>query len=246
MPQSTLKFAILTPSYERAMLLNQCYRYARYQQLTRNIVIKWFVVDDSQQQHQASWLVETDFVDYLWLPTRTPLGAKRNLLNQRALNWGADYLFAMDDDDWYGDEYLAVLYALIQSSGLALAGSEQMYFYDIATGKIGKTHHIHGNTTCNGFMAYTRAHAMARCYANDAKSGEEPAFIRGCHVAQYSAPQNLHLMLIHPHNTVSKHNYLRDPRCQSNLTVDDLPLHDADKTFYRTLTAQYLARQPLI
>ena len=242
MPSQTqhqpLKLALLTPSYNRAQFLAQCHRYAGYQQVASDVELRWFVLDDSPKQTIATWQQEA-WVDYVWSAERIILGAKRNQLNQRALDWGADYCFALDDDDWYSEHYVQQLLDLLQQSGQPVVGSEQMCFYDVATGKMGKTHHIHGNTTCNNLMAYSRAHALARRYADDAKSGEEPAFIRGVNVAQHSQPEQLHMMLIHPHNTVSKRNYVRDPRCLMDLCVEDLPMQAQDRPFYRDLTERH-------
>lgn len=236
MSDPTVKLALLTPSYDRAFFLAQCHRYAGYQQLPPAVALRWFVLDDSPVHSVAAWQQEA-WVDYLWSAERVTLGAKRNLLNQRALEWGADFCFAMDDDDWYSEHYVQQLLALLQQSGQAVVGSEQMCFYDVASGKMGKTPLIHGNSTCNGLMAYTRTHALTRRYADDAKSAEEPAFIRGVDVVQYPQPEQLHMMLIHPQNTVSKRNYARDPRCLMDLHLENLPMHKQDRAFYRALTA---------
>lgn len=133
------------------------------------------------------------------------------------------------------------LFELLEQCSNSFVGSEQMYFYDIKSGAIGKTPFINGKTGCNGLLAYRAAEARGRRYIDDKKTGEEPAFLKGDMVAQYPEPQHIHMMLIHPNNTVTKRNYLIDPRCKTNLTLDDLPMLEVDKVFYRQLTQKYTA-----
>jgi hypothetical protein len=229
------KIAIVTPSYGRPAYLNQVWSYIRWQRTAA--ALRWFVLDDSPEPHPEFHGRETPGLTYAWSSKRLVLGAKRNWLNVQALAWGAAYICAMDDDDWYGPSYVEDMQGILQAS--RFAGSGEDHYYDVLTGRILFAAAVRPNSSCNGVLCY-RAEVVAKGsrYSDTANSGEEPAFIGRDLVAQHPDVKRIHLALAHPGNTVSKRNYRIDPRCQTTLTLDDFPMREEHKAFYRALTAR--------
>lgn len=193
------------------------------------------MLDDSPARHAADWTARDASVSYHWHPEKLALGAKRNRLNDLAAAWGARTICSMDDDDWYGSGYAASMHALLRSGGHAFAGSALDYLLDGATGRILRLPEMKPGTSCNGVLCFDASVLGARRYDDAARLAEEPSFIRNAHVAQHPDVLGIHLALAHPHNTATKKNYLRWKELLTPLRLDDLPMSDQAKTFYRSL-----------
>ncbi len=129
------RVAVVTPTYNRAVYLERTLGYFRGQEC-HNAELGWFILDDSPSPHPAFESRIGDDVFYRWLPERLPLGAKRNRLNDMAQAWGAEYVCAMDDDDWYGPAYVSDMIGMLRHSSQSFAGSSENYFYHVQTGDI--------------------------------------------------------------------------------------------------------------
>ena len=233
-PLSSLKVAVVTPTFNRERFLGQSFRYFRAQHHPF-AALRWFVLDDSPTRSQHPFCSGLSDVDYRWLDTRVPLGEKRNRLNRLAQTWGADIICSMDDDDWYGPSYAQDMAELLLQNDACFAGSGSDYYYDAWNHRILFVAPVRENASCNGVLCYKTFVLGERSYNSSAASGEEPAFIRRDPVLQHPAIQRVHLALAFAHNTVTKRNYVRDPRCQTALSLDDFPMQEADREFYRGL-----------
>lgn len=225
-----MKIAIVTPTWNRPDFLRQTHGYMRAQ---RNVQgqLRWFVLDDSAAAMPDDWTRSAQ-VDYRWLDAKTPLGRKRNMLNDAAVAWGADIICAMDDDDWYGADYVADMVNILSGPHL-MAGSGLHYYCHIASGKIVRVPSVRPDTTCNAVLCY-RASVLKTARYDDTRSfAEEAAFLSGQVVAQHADIAQVHLATIHGSNTVSKRNYVLGGAYQTDLTLADFPMADADRQFYQ-------------
>ena len=237
-----LKVAIVTPTFGRSAFLRQTLAYVLQQQV-HGATLKWFVLDDSPAPERRLPAAGPEPVSYRWVAGRMPLGAKRNALNDMALHWGADFICSMDDDDWYGDDYVAEMVQLLRQGPHEFAGSGEHYYYDVPLGAVLRAFAVRDLTSCNGVLCY-RASVLRRGarYGEDARSGEEPAFIGHSPVTQHADIRRVNLALSHLDNTVSKKNYRLNPKNHTALTLADFPMRPADRLFHENLHAAHALR----
>lgn len=227
-----LRVAVLTPTYRREPFLAQSYRYFRAQHNPFG-ALRWFVLDDSPARSAHAFFDDDPSVDYRWLRERVPLGEKRNLLNDSAAQWGADIVCSLDDDDWYGPHYLSDMATLLVENDACFAGSGDDYYYDARGERVLFVPAPRDAMSCNGVLCYKTFVLGSRRYDAAARSGEEMAFVQRDEVLQHPDVKRIHLALASGFNTVSKRVYLTDPKFRTALTLDDFPMTDADRAFYR-------------
>lgn len=235
--QPHCRIAIVTPSFNRHPFLHQTYRYVCAQCTSAQIA--WFILDDSpapiEQPPWSSTAHTAVAVYYQHLTEKQALSDKRNQLNDMAQAWGADLICSMDDDDWYGPTYAEVARQTLIHSTWDFAGSGDDYYLDLSSGRIIFFPAVREHMTCNGLMCYTSDILFTHRYADKLKSSEELSFLRNAKVAQLPNVQHLHLALAHTGNTITKRTIVNDPRYRTNLTLDDFPMEELDKMFYRKL-----------
>lgn len=241
MPENSnkLRVAVLTPTFNRTLYLSQTLRYLRAQVVPTGYELAWFVCDDTPQINSQPWTRDDPQVHYEWLPEKLPLGAKRNRLNDAAQAWGAKILCAMDDDDWYGPDYVASMISLLEGGDLLFAGSGEIFYYHVASGKILHAPPVRSMSTCNGVLCY-KADALKNSRYNETdRSAEERGFLKRNRVLQHTKVRNVYLALAHHDNTVSKRNYFLSKDCHTDLTLREFPMRPEDQAFYRQLTTDY-------
>ncbi|WP_233865348.1 hypothetical protein [Paraburkholderia adhaesiva] len=139
----------------------------------------------------------------------------------------------MDDDDWYGPDYVSDMATLLLQSDACFAGSGDDYYYDPHGQHVLFIPAPRQSMTCNGVLCYKTFVLESRGYSPEARSGEEPAFIQRDPVLQHPDVRRIHLALASGLNTVSKRGYLINVTLRSTLTLDDFPMTDTDQRFYR-------------
>ena len=231
----TMKVAIVTPTYLRDAFLIQTLQYVLQQSAPWEI--HWFILDDSpESSRHADTFGTYPQIHYEWLNEKIPLGKKRNLLNEQAVLWEADIICSMDDDDWYGPDYVKEMTTLLYSSDeILFTGSGDDYYLNISNGDILKIPAVREYTSCNGVLCYKAEALKGRKYSDDAKFAEEHSFLNGVKVYQHPDIQKLHLALAHPNNTVTKKNYCRNETYRTELSLNDFPMQQADRLFYLNL-----------
>ncbi len=238
MPNYQIKIAILTPTYNRDSFLLQTLSYIEQQKHTA-VAIRWFVLDDSPQiSAHEDYFKSKPFVQYEWKSEKIPLGKKRNRLNQLARAWGANIICSMDDDDWYGETYIQDMSEILMSHiDHEFVGSSEDYYYDVEKDRIIRIPQLTPTGSCNGVLCYKARVLKNHQYNASATFAEESQFLNKARVIQHPNVQKIHLALAHPNNTVSKKNFLAD-QYVTTLTLDDFPMLEADKAFFRNLHAQ--------
>jgi tetratricopeptide (TPR) repeat protein len=236
------QIAVVTPTFERPELLVQTLRYFLAQDVVDSENLHWFVLDDSPVPSSLASLQDPR-VHYRCLPTKASLGGKRNQLNQMAKAWGADFICSMDDDDWYGPQYVSSMVELLLAQDDRLfAGSSQDYYYHVATGKVLRVGASAPGHSCNGVLCYRAAALDGRQYDERRHFGEEPSFLRGAFVVQHPDIRQVHLALAHAGNTVNKEPIYLAPHCHTELELSQFPMEVSDQAFYRALSER--SREP--
>ncbi|OKP63814.1 hypothetical protein BTE77_35250 [Ensifer adhaerens] len=237
--KNNMKIAVVTPTHCRPDFLRQTLRYVRAQ--TVQAEVAWFILDDSPNPVLEQW-AHAPNIFYVHVPEKLKLGEKRNRLNDMASAWGADLICSMDDDDWYGPDYLADMASLLAQPGVEIAGSGAIFFYHVQSGRILAPPAVRPMTTCNGVLCYRTSLLQVARYNLNSSSGEEPTFIGRRPVGQHPRIQHVNLALAHDTNTVSKRNYFLDRTCHTELSLEEFPMEEADRQFYRNLTAEAAPR----
>jgi glycosyltransferase involved in cell wall biosynthesis len=231
-PITQLKVAVVTPTYNRDHLLARSYQYFKAQKNPFDEV-RWFVLDDSPQRSKNDFFSHDAAIEYQWVEQRIALGEKRNRLNETALAWDADIICCMDDDDWYGQDYIFDMSTLLLQSDACFAGSGDDYYFDVSAQRVLFVPAVRESTSCNAVLCYKSFVLQSRRYDSAAKSGEEPAFIQRDKILQHPDIKRVHLAMAYQHNTVSKRGYMKDARRWTDLTLDDFPMHENDRLFYK-------------
>ncbi|WP_419901369.1 glycosyltransferase family 2 protein [Kiloniella sp.] len=240
-PLSELRVVVVTPTYGRLNFLQQAYRYFRGQDYPYPENLSWCVLDDSDQKPNSLWhisLMASPNVYYKHHHEKLLIGRKRNMLNEMALELGADIICAMDDDDWYSPSYVREMVELLMTSDFPLAGGSAVHFYVAGEDRI-----IHFNRpfgpyhSCNGLLAYKADLLRHTAYDNEKASGEEMAFTKRFKIPlkQHPMTKRVFLGLIHPRNTVSKGFISENGKFNTDLRLEDFPMDVKSKEFLRSI-----------
>src|SRR5258708_5206053 len=145
----------IMPTYNRRQFIPFSLRQFQAQDYPNTELI---IVDDGSEP--ISDLVENlPNIHYLRLPTRTSIGAKRNLACQHARGM---LIAHWDDDDWYAPDRLRYQVAPIMAGNADLTGLENAFVLELPSGVFWRTQpelharmffgNVHGGT-----LVYRRA-----------------------------------------------------------------------------------------
>lgn len=165
--------SVLTPTRNRRIFIPQLLRNYRMQTYPLNRM-ELVIADDGTDS------VEDLFrgipgVKYLRVEPMT-LGAKRNLLTSES---SGEILVHMDDDDYYPRNRVEHAVTRLLQSNRSLAGSSEMYIYNLEQELIYVTGPFSDTHGTNGTFAYTRDYLRDNRFADDAIIQDELAFTHG-------------------------------------------------------------------
>jgi hypothetical protein len=156
--------------------------------------MRLIILDDSPDGIQDPLLVEQMAqqanVQYVrHLGAKMTIGAKRNRLNELALQAGADVIVNMDDDDFYPDVRVEHAVDALKKSGCQIAGSSIMHIMFLANNEIRRFgpygarpgakfgYGANTNHATAGTFAYTRQYlADGHHFDETVHTGEESSF----------------------------------------------------------------------
>lgn len=229
------RVSVLTPTYNRRRFIPQLLRCFQQQTYPKDR-LELVVIDDGSDPVE-DLCAGLPAVRYVRLPSRAPLGHKRNLAARVA---AGDILVHMDDDDYYPERRVESAVQALLRSGRHLAGSSILYTYFVESGDIVKLGPYGDNHSTAGAMAYDREYLRDHRFDEAAEVAEERAFTRSFSepVAQID-PRDTLLCIAHGENTVDKRPFgARRSGKATDLTLDDFLKSDADREFYATLRAR--------
>ena len=176
--------AAITPTYGRHKFLPWLIRMFNGQTYPQSRMCL-IILDDSPEEIQDENLLKMlqqpniKFVRHT--ESKLTIGAKRNKLNELAIEAGADIIVAFDDDDFYPTDRVEHSVTTLTRTGAQISGSSIMYIY-FADDKIIKKFGPYGGdvkTTrhaTNGTFAYTKQYAQTHKYDEIVAYGEESSF----------------------------------------------------------------------
>lgn len=227
--------SVLTPTRDRRVFIPQLLRNYRLQTYPLDRM-ELIIADDGTDQ-VADLVQGIAGVRYLRVEPMT-LGAKRNLLTGEAQG---EIMVHMDDDDYYPRQRVEHAVKTLLHSNYALAGSSEMYIYNLEREIIfrsGPFAEFHGT---NGTFAYKREYLRDNRFADDAIIQDEQLFTRGFTNPMVQLnPLATILCIQHKANTWDKNLTAMQP---TNLNLKDIISDKESLRFYRYQLKKRLLEQ---
>ncbi|MCZ4280602.1 glycosyltransferase family A protein [Kiloniella laminariae] len=233
---------VVTPTCDRMKFLQQTYRYFRAQDYPYPENLFWCVLDDSKQRPSTLFhasLMASPQIQYKHHPGKLRIGRKRNLLNNMALEIGADIICAMDDDDWYGESYVREMVDLLMNSDFPMAGGSAIHYYVAGEDRILFFNRPFGPYhSCNNLLGYKTDLLKHTSYDDAKATGEEMAFTRHFKIplVQHPMTKRVFLGLIHSANIVPKNFISQNSKFITDLRLEDFAMDNETKVFLRSIT----------
>lgn len=210
---STAAVSILTPTYKRGHFL-KLLATMLYAQTHPLGAVEWVIVDDSPER--IDWLDRHPLnarllrIVYRHQAERICIGDKRNLCKAIA---SGDLVVHMDDDDFYGELYLAkVVAAFAKWPAFDVVGASMIQMVYPDSEFVWTCGPFHRNHTCGATMSYRRRYAERNSFRPGATRAEEKHFLQDYRtpVKQLSHDiQGDYFAVAHTTNTVNKYDVSR-------------------------------------
>ena len=232
-----MNVSILTPTYNRKKFLTFLAIMIEEQTYPLD-KIEWIVIDDSNESNQE-WFEKHHLQDklhriyYQHFKNHIKIGEKRNLVKKNA---NGDILIHMDDDDYYGMNYVETIVNVFKkSTNIHVVGASTIYLIYPELPFLYKSGPFHKNHTCGGFMSYRKEYANNHNYNPNASKAEEKQFLNywTTPVFQILNSSNIYMAIVHQNNTVNKYSTRRvktDLHWISHINYPEISM------FYLTLT----------
>jgi glycosyltransferase involved in cell wall biosynthesis len=214
--------SVCTPTFNRRPFIPTMFECFRNQTYPKD-QIEWIIIDDGTDKIKD--LVKGSNIPqikYYELPEKIPLGAKRNLMHEKAKG---SIIVYMDDDDYYPPERIEHAVEVLTANKKALcAGSSELYLYFKHISKMYQFGPYGPNHATAGTFAFKRELLDITKYNENACIAEEREFLKDYTIpfAQLD-PLKTILIFSHVHNTFDKRRLLDNPSSmvkESNKTVD--------------------------
>ena len=200
--------AVITPTYNRRRFvpyLIECYKNQDYKKNRMH----WIILDDGQDKVEDLFEAASKTIPnihYISVDEKLTIGAKRNMLNEKALELKCQIIVAMDDDDYYPSMRVsAAVSAFKKHPKIELAGASEifMYYSDIQT--IYKLGPYNSNHATNGTMAWRASYAQTHRYDETVTHSEERSYLDDyTHPMIQLDPYKVMLVMSHSENTFDK------------------------------------------
>jgi len=229
---SKLLVSILTPTYNRRVFIPQLLKYIYRQDYIGPLEI--LIADDGEEEI-SDLLSKDSRIRHIRLGEKKPLGYKRNLLANEAKG---QILINMDDDDYYPPNRISHAVSQLIKSKLMIAGSSQMYFYNVISNTISVSGPFSSNHGTCATLAFLKEYANNHNFDNEAKSQEEPSFTNRFTepMCQLDSKSTI-LVIDHIVNTWNRSKTTMTP---TNLKIKDFIRDINDRRFYQKLVDKLL------
>lgn len=163
--------SVLTPTYNRRIFIPQLLRNFRRQTFPID-KMEMIIIDDGSDP--IADLVEgVPNVRYIHLEERKQLGYKRNMLAREARG---EILIHMDDDDYYPPNRVSHAVKVLLNGSHLLAGSSELYIYDICTKRIYRSGPFGPTHATNRTLAYKKEYLENNRFDDDITIRDEALF----------------------------------------------------------------------
>lgn len=214
--------SVCTPTFNRRPFIPIMFECFRNQTYSKDL-IEWIIIDDGTDKIKD--LVKganIPQIKYYELPEKIPLGAKRNLMHEKAKG---SIIVYMDDDDYYPPERIEHAVDVLTANKKALcAGSSELYLYFKHISKMYQFGPYGPNHATAGTFAFKRELLDITKYNETACIAEEREFLKDYTIPFVQLePLKTILVFSHEHNTFDKRRLLDNPSSmvkESNKTID--------------------------
>jgi glycosyltransferase involved in cell wall biosynthesis len=240
------KAIIIVPTFNRFNFLPSLIYQFSYQTYPSHL-LEIIILDDSTEnidktKHYIESLNDSikNRLTYIHEPNRhIPIGEKRNLLNQYAIQKQAKYIICFDDDDYYPPERVSYAVNTLKNSTYKVCGSSILLIYYPKLNEIYQTKSLVNKFftghAYNGTLAYKSEYAINHYYNPLKKSGEEYDFLCGFKtpVLQLDC-EKIMLCIAHGKNTVNK-NMLINKYNKTSMSLNEIIKNKHLFNFFTTL-----------
>ena len=199
----TIVVSVVTPTYQRRRFIPALLEVYRHQTFPKE-QMEWIVLDDGRDSVEDLFQEAAKTIPhlrYLRVDEKMRIGAKRNRLNQEARG---EIIVAMDDDDYYPpDRIQSVVEAFRKNLQCDLAGSSEMYLYEMSTQRLYSSGPFGPRHATNGTMAWRKRYSDLHRYDEYVTHAEESSFLQNSPMIQLD-PKKTILVMCHSDNTVEK------------------------------------------
>ena len=236
-----MKVSICTPTYNRRAFIPTLIHCVKYQDYTGPL--EWVIVDDGTDPIY-DLVKDIACVKYIRLPTKYPLGTKRNIMHA---NCSGDILVYMDDDDYYPPTRVSHAVSKLKSSSALCAGSSAIHILFHEIGKIVQFGPYGQNHATAGTFAFKRELLKVTSYEEDSCMAEEKYFLKNYTIPMVQLdPHHVILVVSHKQNTFDKKTLLDKPNPymkETTLTIHDF-IHDPTLLTFFNETIRHLTYVP--
>lgn len=197
----------ICPTYNRRKFLNNLLYMFEYQTYPAER-LHLLVLDDSETSNYDIFEGKNN-VSYIYNEKKIPLGKKRNMLNEMALQKNAEYIVCLDDDDYYPEDKIKYTIRMMKARKSILSGTSKLHIYYTNLNKIYTFGPYNANHTTNGSMCYHKSFLKDRKYEDDAMKSEEQYFLNNYtnEVLQLDSLKII-LCISHNNNTCDKNKLI--------------------------------------
>jgi len=201
--------SILTPTYKRFKFIPRLVECIIEQDTKSKL--EWCILDDSpeplslEQRTQLWGKLKNVSVFYVWMPSKIPIGNKRNILSCMARG---KYLINFDDDDFHSPSRIKHSIMKMEQKKASLVGCTRCLLYHDEI--IYQVKGFGGYHSTGGLMAYTREYAVNHRFGEDKPHAEEGEFTNMFknELIQLD-PLKCILIMSHAENTFDKTAYIK-------------------------------------
>jgi hypothetical protein len=197
----------ICPTYNRRNFLPNLLYMFSYQTYPKDRILL-LILDDSEISNEDIIINSgLDNIKYIYSNEKMKLGKKRNILNDKSIELGAEYIICFDDDDYYPEDKVSYTIRMMLSRKALISGCTIIYVYYTSLEKIYKFGPYNNNHCTNGTMSYhvNFIKNSNRKYEDEAFKSEEKYFLNNFseEILQLE-PLKVILCISHMNNTVDK------------------------------------------
>jgi hypothetical protein len=211
------KVIVICPTYNRRSFLPILLYQFAYQTYPAEL-LKLIILDDSEKSNDD--IINSvdqelrERIIYIYSNEKKTIGTKRNVLNNLALAYGAEYIVCFDDDDFYPPERVAYAVYKLKSTDYLIGGSSTLLIYEPDIDKVYRIgpylNKIFMGHATNGTLVYNKKYLESNSYNDADTKAEEKCFLRGFKVPLIQlAYDKVMVCMSHNNNTVDKKRILK-------------------------------------
>ena len=224
----TDKVIVICPTYNRRNFLPILLYQFAYQTYPTEL-LKLIILDDSDISN-ADLFNNIDEklknrIVYIYSNEKKPIGEKRNILNNLAIVYDAEYIVCFDDDDYYPPDRVSYGVYKLKTTDYMIGGSSTLMIYEPDIDKIYMVgpylNKIFVGHATNGTLIYNKKYLENNSYNDTDTKAEERKFLRDFRYPLVQlAYDKVMICMSHNSNTVNKQNVLKLAR-ESKYKLED-------------------------